>query len=96
MASVNDWAAAAARRIKGEKDVERIAAIIETFAKPLLDLLRELRPCHDVNCEYDSDEDDSPCTCGAVSLNARINAALAAPDPERARSTRPDHRPRSG
>ena len=54
MASINDWAAKAAERIQEECDgnfgctvsVERIAAIIATFAEPLIALLQESRREH--------------------------------------------------
>ena len=57
MASINDWAAKAAQRIVDEHDPlrrgldppgpERIAAIIATFAEPLMKLLRESKREHD-------------------------------------------------
>lgn len=44
MPSVNDWAARAARFILDQEkpDAERIAAIIEIYARPLLDVLRAM------------------------------------------------------
>jgi hypothetical protein len=56
MASINDWAAKAAQYIASEYDldrgrhaaarVERLAAIIATFAQPLMDTLRASRRGH--------------------------------------------------
>lgn len=56
MPSVNDWAARAADRIDDEyphargkrrPSVDRVAAIIATFAEPLVGLLRESRRLHE-------------------------------------------------
>lgn len=66
MASVNDWAAKAARRVAeeyceadqpGNVSIDRIAAIIETFAEPMRKLLIESRRehsrgYHDEACDY--------------------------------------------
>lgn len=65
MASINDWAAKAAHRIvlelpphRGEQPrEERIAAIIATFAEPLMQLARDSRREH-YHC------DDSWFCCG--------------------------------
>ena len=67
MASIHDWASKAAQKIvddlpprRGEQPrVERIAAIIATFAEPLLKLLAESRRAHH------HEEDDSWYCCGA-------------------------------
>lgn len=91
MASVNDWAAKCAEFILDEisenvqwrnrrlvtPSQERIAAIIATFAEPMLKLLYESRrhhqpPCHRV---FDDDMTDV-CTCGATEWNAKIDEAL--------------------
>ena len=85
MASINDWAAKAARRIRsfGKLPSESsIAAIIETHAKPLLDLLREAYRKHDDACvgsiaaDESDDFDETYCTCGAAKWNKRIDRAL--------------------
>lgn len=101
MASVNDWAAKAAQHIVDEvsEDVqwrnrrlvtpseERIAAIIATFAEPLMTMLRECKREHsrgynDESCDYPpcpkSDELNwnEPCTCQADTWNTRIDAVL--------------------
>ena len=97
--STEDWAAKAARRIKQGIDAqvanhtylqeERIAAVIATFAEPLVKLLRESRREHsrtylDEMNDYPpcplSDVDaigDEKCTCGADAFNAKIDAVLA-------------------
>lgn len=68
MASINDWAAKAANRIADEvtygknrngRSVERIAAIIATYAAPLLTLLEASRRSH-LHVE-----DDTWYCCGA-------------------------------
>lgn len=63
MPSINDWAAKAAERIvygkNGPISEERIAAIIATFAEPLVALLRESRR------EHLHVEDDTWYCCGA-------------------------------
>lgn len=94
MASANDWAAKAARHIIEELPPhrgrqpreERIAAIIATFAEPLLKLLQEARREHDATyldegndhepCPKHYDEDAITCTCGANEWNARIDAVI--------------------
>jgi hypothetical protein len=90
MASINDWAAKAAERIDDEyggrgtsRTVERIAAIIATYAEPLMKLLQEARREHFQSCEallnYDDDGDkvfDNECTCGADAWNERVDKAL--------------------
>jgi hypothetical protein len=60
VSSINDWAAKAARRINRggfghdeEAREERIAAIIATFAEPLVALLRESYRGH-YHCENDN------------------------------------------
>lgn len=90
MASIEDWAAKAARRIVDEydnrklprKDQDHIAAIIATFAEPLVVLLQEARHSHsrgwnEESADYPpcplSDEDAKDlgmekCTCGAGRL----------------------------
>jgi hypothetical protein len=60
VASIQDWASRCALRIKSvEKgaSVERLAAVIEVFAKPMLDLLKQARREH-YHC------DDSWYCCG--------------------------------
>jgi len=97
--SVQDWAARAARkilddlvikhhRIVGVPTEERIAAIIVTFAEPILNLLHEARRTHDrgyhaESCDYppcpkseEDADDDTKCTCAADKWNARIDEAL--------------------
>jgi len=68
MASIKDWAAKAASRIAEEWPNNRrldrpseahIAAIIETFAKPLLDLVRESKREH--HHSPDGDIRDGTC-----------------------------------
>jgi hypothetical protein len=105
MASVNDWAAKAARKIAIECDTatgqrgtyvreERIAAIIETFARPLLDVLHQSRrehlPAADKYCNKRYDERDE-CTCGADEWNAKIDAALAGSICQSCLSVLPSH-----
>ena len=74
MPSINDWAAKAAERIAFEfvvatsakRSAERIAAIIATFAEPLVALLREARRehHHDPVSNYEHDRGCCPqCTC---------------------------------
>lgn len=66
MSSVEDWAAKAARRIVDEyvdrrtprRDQDHVAAIIATFAEPLVALLRESRREHD---HADGDVRDGAC-----------------------------------
>lgn len=97
MPSIDDWAAKAADRIDDEypharreqrPSVERIAAIVATFAEPILMLLAESRRSHhrgynDESCDYppcpasDEDVNDEKCTCGADAWNARIETALS-------------------
>lgn len=98
MSSINDWAAKCAERVVTEFDdewtagkrwraQERVAAIIATFAKPMLDLLNEARREHsrgynDEGCDYppcpksQEENDDEKCTCQADAWNARIDAAI--------------------
>lgn len=74
MASVNDWAAKAAQRIINEplnlKDrrsqKERFAAIIATFAEPLMTLLRDSKREHH-HCE-DSWYCCGKCSCSCMHL----------------------------
>lgn len=96
MASIHDWATNCAARIKAEPrsaSVDRIAAIIATFAEPLMKALREAKIEHHHSddsfyccpkCDHFQNgeplDDDSPCDCGAEAHNARIDAALAGLD----------------
>lgn len=88
MASINDWAAKAAARIADEYGIRKshsltreaqeshIAAIIATFAEPLVKLLKDRgTKAHDVICAhyYDDFED---CTCGATEWNKKVEEAL--------------------
>lgn len=87
MPSVNDWAAKAAERIyeefpistHGMPKVERIAAIIATFAAPLVALLRESRRECSTTCRaygnYQPPYEE--CSCGADEWNARVDKALS-------------------
>lgn len=72
MANVNDWTTKAARRIRGDMDYwgdkllphdkeERIAAIIATFAEPLMTLLRESKRMHRHDTPLDEDETNDCC-----------------------------------
>lgn len=81
MASVNDWAAKAAKYLHEDltdrhnpPTIERVAAIIATFAEPLMTLLREARREHTRDCATERREWE--CTCGADAWNARVDAAL--------------------
>jgi hypothetical protein len=92
MPSIQDWTARAARRICIEVNAptllareERFAAIIATYAAPLVRLLNEARRPHDrgwneESCDYapcpKSQEEHEGCTCGADAWNARIDRAL--------------------
>lgn len=87
MASVNDWAAKAAERIVFEFDnlgykgiakvrqEDRIAAIIATYAAPLLKVVNDARRHHDTICEAHYHK-GARCSCGASKYNARIDRAL--------------------
>lgn len=69
ISSINDWASRAAERVRDEyrsaaewgstPSQERVAAIIATFAEPLLKLLSEARRVHH------HEKDDSWYCCGA-------------------------------
>lgn len=78
MASVNDWAAKAAKHIvatsrtRGPARETYVAAVIATFAEPLINLLREAKRQH-YHC------DDSWYCCGKCSCNCRW---MSAPDHE--------------
>jgi hypothetical protein len=100
MSSINDWAAKAAQRIAdeshpsivGSMSLERIAAIIATFAEPLVALLRESRREHRRHCDKEASSpcdcgsghcpinavarEAAKCTCGADAWNARVDKAL--------------------
>jgi len=98
MPSINDWAAKAARRILEEKFIlaqskegkeARVAAIIATFAEPLMALVRESRREHGylcVKCKMTlayggmpvpkEKIEEGTCTCGADEWNAKVEAAL--------------------
>jgi hypothetical protein len=104
MSSINDWAAKAAERIDDEypharrkqrPSTERIAAIIATFAEPLMAMLREAKrehsrgylseesdhpPCKKSHEDY-AEKFDGPCTCGADAWNAKIDTVLAGETP---------------
>lgn len=89
---IEDWATKAARRIVGEYDgrrlphnsEERVAAIIATFAEPIIKLLGEAQEGR----HYDGvgeipgpecpklEHEDAECTCGADEWNARVDKAL--------------------
>ena len=79
MASINSWATKAAHRIvincghQCSMSAERVAAIISTYAEPLMILLRGSKRDHSVECAI---VEDRPCTCGADAWNARIDATL--------------------
>lgn len=85
--NIHDWASQCAERIDGEYDsksrprIARIAAIIETFAAPILKLLREAkrehRDCSRSMMIEGDDPEDYPCSCGASAWNARVDAVLA-------------------
>ena len=86
MPSINDWAARAAERIADEPILkkrdkqweERVAAIIATFAAPILKLLEESRHVH-YECTREGDEENTTpddCTCGADEWNKKIDEAL--------------------
>lgn len=97
MASINDWAAKAAERIDQELigrrssvQLERIAAIIATFAKPLVELVERSRREHHLHCGkgrlelifngktvYLKDDWDGACTCGADAWNETVDKVLA-------------------
>lgn len=101
MASINDWAAKAAERIMFEASdkvgssirglsKERIAAIIATFAKPLVELVERSRREHHLHCGkgrlelifngktvYLKDDWDGACTCGADAWNETVDKVLA-------------------
>lgn len=72
MSSINDWASKAAEKISEgcgrdcSNSDTRIAAIIELYAKPWLDLLRRSRRGHD-HC------DDSWYCCGACTHECIID-----------------------
>lgn len=101
MPSVQDWAARAASRIDDEYPMKasgyrarpseaRIAAIIATFAAPILKLLNETRRSHSNGwneevcdskpCPKSKEDEyltgDEKCTCSADAWNARIDEAL--------------------
>ena len=84
MPSIQDWAARAAKHIadsERKSSVERIAAVISYFTKPLEDLLRASKRAHAETCsrvnEEESDlEPDDLCTCGADEWNKKVDAAL--------------------
>lgn len=95
MPSIQDWAARAASRIDDEykqhdelnwPSQDSIAAIIATFAAPILTLLNEARRTHDGKCKvFETATEDAEgileldgadCTCGVSAWNARINEAL--------------------
>ena len=81
MTSVNDWASRAASRIDDEyitakhrPSLERVAAIIATFAGSILNLLNESRKTHhhDPVDNYEHDRDCCPrCTCDSWDAVAR-------------------------
>lgn len=100
MASVNDWAAKAAKRIVNEYGInkthsltreyheDRIAAIIATFAEPLMKAVRDSKWQHSKGYNEESadyppckksyeDGEDEICSCGADEHNARIDKVLA-------------------
>ncbi len=103
MPSINDWAAKAARRVieEVEENVqwrnrmlvkptdERIAAIIATFAEPLVQLLKECgcgthsRGYNEESADYPpcpksyEDGENDKCNCGADDFNAKVDAILA-------------------
>jgi hypothetical protein len=91
---LHDWASKAAQhiydelpRIRNRPRVERIAAIIATYAEPLVVLLLESKrehgydedgdPCDWWNYIVNEGEEHKACTCGAAAWNARIDAALS-------------------
>jgi hypothetical protein len=84
---IEDWATKAARRIKDEPrgaSEDRIAAIIATFAEPLMKLLHESRRehilCEDGVCYKatvpEDEMEEAECTCGADAWNAKVDKAL--------------------
>ena len=86
MASIHDWAAKCAEYINSlspRPKTERIAAIIATFAEPLVALLREARRSdHEAGCmagwaQVGVIYDDTRCSCSVGVWNAKIDAALA-------------------
>lgn len=86
-AVAKSWTTKAARKIAQESmhqrpSEERIAAIIATFAGPLVALLQESKREHqwdeDDKCDKLNkiDPAEKVCTCGTDAWNARVNAAL--------------------
>lgn len=87
--NIQDWATVAASYVHGEglKNVSRTAAVIATFAKPLMDALEAAkRPHHkgynDESSDYPpcpcshDDSENEKCTCGAAEWNSKIDAVL--------------------
>jgi hypothetical protein len=88
MASVNDWATKAAQhihdelpRIRNRPRVDRIAAIIATYAEPLIVLLTESKREHEEMCANQRIVFTGICHCGADAWNARVDAVLAGTEP---------------
>ncbi len=98
MPSINDWAMKAANKIvselwgkkRAEVRPERIAAIIATYAEPLMTLLRETKREHGYLCIKctmtlahggmpvpKEKVDEGTCTCGADEWNARVDAVIS-------------------
>lgn len=72
--TIVDWATKAAQYIRSTKDdVGRTAAVITTFAEPLLKALDASRRQHSDTCEAFY---DLKCGCGADEHNKRIDDAL--------------------
>ena len=93
MASIKDWALAAADYIvqdgKCRHNPERVAAILDAFLTPMTTLLRQAKRehakgFHDEACDhapcpksYEDAADDAECNCIADAWNARIDSVLS-------------------
>ena len=87
--NIQDWASKAAEYLSGDKraSTEHVAAVIATFAEPLVKALEASRREHnkfscvklsDASCNaLDIPYDDCKCTCGADAHNAMIDEALS-------------------
>jgi hypothetical protein len=81
---LHDWASKAAQhiynelpRIRNRPRVEHIAAIIATYAEPLISLLQESKREHEEMCANQRIVFTGVCHCGADAWNARVDEALS-------------------
>lgn len=82
--NISDWATKAAEYLAGERKaninwgVAHVAAVIATFAQPLVEALNAAKRGHEVEGEVHAcmAHHYLPCTCGADEWNAKIDNAL--------------------